>query len=543
MIEQNSTSPLLQATQDGQGRAFSQYQPIGHATPAPYRYPSYVGEHDGPYPQAPLALARYMNADYVRPWFNDPSRFIWDHAAGFWRCWSITASNPSARNDPNTTWVELATPDLCTFINNRFLFRTDNLDYPSLWGGSVVVDHHNAAGFGAGAVLYYISQPGAEGQPDSQQAIGRWVAPRLGVAPVFDRTVLVNPGAGDIVQAPGMDFRDPRVDWDEARSRFVMKLTIGRGIAFYSSADGAAWSFLSLIDLSDWQQIETPDLVPMNAPDGTQKWLLMFSLKRWNGQPASSVGYLIGQWDGTAFTPDFTTPKRLNWGPDYYAQALTQHGGKTYCWGWMGCWWYAGDLPTQGFAGNHSLVTELSLAEDDDGQLGLRLRLLDEQPKFYPNQKQEYPGLPLSNGTSWSPAVTTPGVAWRWDVTLVRGYPNAWCDKIVIDFCASTTNRTRLILSPGAGTATFQRGSSGQQPLDAANTFARQLWNSDSVLPLPPRGQYDITIIFDVSTVEITINGERYLSALIFPPDEAFGMSIGASGGGATFLLSSLLYY
>lgn len=541
MIEQDNTSALLQATQDGQGRAFSRYLPRGHAVPTPYRYPRYVDPHDGPYPEAPLALARQLGNDLVRPWFNDPSRFIWDEAAGFWRCWSITASNPEARNNPSSTWMEIVSPDLCTFINNRFPFNTNGLDYPALWGGCAVIDQHNAAGFGTGTVLYYISKPGAENETDSQQCVSRWVAPCLGTAPIFDRDILKNPGVGDIVHAPGMDFRDPRVDWDEARKRFVMKLTIGRGIAFYSSTDGADWQFLSLIDLSDWQQIETPDLVPMMAPDGSQKWLLMFSLKQWNGQTASSVGYLVGEWDGTTFTPDFATPKRLNWGPDYYAQAITQHDGHTYCWGWMGNWWYAGDLPTQGFAGNHSLVTTLSLARDDDGQLGLRLSLLDEQPKIYPEQKQEYPGLILTSGSSWSPSITSPGVSWRWDLMLVRDYPDPWPETITIDFCAGSQNHTRLILAPGAGTATLQRSSSGEQPLDRSKTAALQFWNMDSISPLPQRGQYGISIIFDVSGVEILINNEQYLSALIFPPDDAFGMSISTHGAGSAYLRSSLL--
>ena len=542
MIEQENTSPLLQATQAGQGLAFSKYLPLAHAAPTPYRYPGYVEPHDGPYPAAPLALTRQLNGDLVRPWFNDPSRFVWDEAAGFWRCWSITSNNPEARLNGNSTWVEMVSPDLTIFINNRFPFNANGMDFPALWGGCAVVDHHNAAGFGEGAVLYYISKPGAEGEPDSQQCVGLWIAPYLGTAPIFHGDVLKNPGVGDIVHAPGMDFRDPRVDWDDARSRFVMKLTIGRGIVFYSSTDGLNWSYLSLIDLSDWQQIETPDLVPMEGPDGSQKWLLMFSLKQWNGQTASSVGYLIGQWDGAQFKPDFTIPKRLNWGPDYYAQAITQHGGKTYCWGWMGCWWYSSDLPTQGFAGNHSLVTGLSLARDDDGQLGLRIALLDEQPKTYPDQKQEYPNLAMSNGTSWSPAITNPGVSWRWDVTLVRDYPAAWCDAITVDFCAGSQNHARLILNPNAGTAALQRSASGQQPLDSSNTFGLKIWNADSVAPLPARGQYDLSIVFDSCALEILINGEQYLSALIFPPDDAFGMKISASGSGSAYLRSSLLY-
>lgn len=530
-------SPLLDSTSASQGRAFARFLPLRHPAPTPYHTRGYVTQHSGPFPPVVKAFEKKQPQPWVKPWFNDPSCLVWDEKNQLWRGFSISQSNPKNQGGNQQTWMEIVSPDLITFINNRSPFHLDDLSHPSLWGGSFLIDRHNAAGYGKGAILYYISIPGSDTSP--LQCVSLWVAPALGLAPVYHGVVLENPGIGDIVHAPGMDFRDPRVSWDEESNRFVMKLTIGQGIAFYGSTNGRNWSFLSLIDLSDWQQIETPDLVPMTAPDGSRKWLLAFSIKQWEGKTASSVGYLVGNWDGATFTPDFTTPKRLNWGADYYAQAITQHEGNTYCWGWMGNWTYM-ELPQQGFGGNHSLITRLSLAQDVDGSLGLRMQFMPDQLNCYGEFTDGVPSLPMSSDTGisqWQPPVQNMGVSWRLDLQFYRDAPDPWPDSISIDFCVGPQNRTTLTLNPKAETAILTRSRSGGGPMDTANTTQQTAWNADQIAKLPNRGRYFISLIVDVSTIEIIINDEVYLSCLFFPPEDAFSSSVTVSGNGTARLL------
>lgn len=530
-------TPLLDAANAAHGYDFSQYLPVGHSTPTPYRTDGYSERYPGQFLPGVNAFNKAYNPPWIRPWFNDPSRFVWDEDNHCFRCFAISASNPEDKATGGSTWMEIVSPDLCTFVNNRLPFYIDPLPYPALWGGSFLIDRHNAAGYGAGAILYYISIPGSDTSP--LQCVSLWTAPALGTAPVYHGVVLENPGVGGIVHAPGMDFRDPRVDWDEEHNRFVMKLTIGRGIVFYGSTDGLNWSFLSLIDLSDWQQIETPDLVPMTAPDGSRKWLLAFSMKQWEGKAASTVGYLTGSWDGTTFTPDYTTPKRLNWGSDYYAQAISQHEGRTYCWGWQGNWNYM-PLPQQGFSGNNSLVTELTLAKDRDGTLGLRYGFLPDQRLQYARQKDVF-NVGLLSNTGWSP-VATPGVSWRLDLELYRDAPAAWSDSIIVDFCSNGTERLRLILAPNAGTATLDRSHSGAGPLNLEGPV-QTLWQQDQVATLPLHTRYAVTLVYDVSSVEILINNELYLSSLAFPSEDAFSMSVSATGTGMARLNYARISY
>lgn len=518
------------------GRAFSRYLPLNHPAPTPYHTWGYADVHNGPFAANVNAFEKTWPQAWIKPWFNDPSRLLWDEDNQLWRGYSISNSNPETNGDETQqTWTEIVSPDLITFINNRIPLYTRDLPYPQLWGGSVLIDTAGAAGYGVGAILYYISLPGSDTSP--LQCVALWIAPKLGLAPVYHGVVLNNPGVGSVVHAPGLDFRDPRVMWEAERQQFVMALTIGYGIAFYASKDGMSWAFLSLIDLSAWQQIETPDLVPMSTPGGAQKWLLAFSIKQWNGQEASSVAYLVGDWNGTTFCSDFAIPKRFNWGADYYAQAITQHEGQTYCWGWMGNWPYM-ELPQQGFGGNHSLITQLRLEHDNDGSLGLRMAFLPNQQNSYASFDAAVPSLLLSStGTSsWTPAIRNPGVSWRLDMQLVREGPTLWSDAIILSFAVGSHNQTTLTLCPKAGTCTLSRSNAGAGPLDHGNAQQQALWNADQTATLPNRGRYDITLIVDVSTVEIIINNERYLSCLIFPPDDAFGIALNVSGAGATRL-------
>ncbi len=532
-----SSSVLTDIVQTARGRSFSKYAPLAHFSAAPFRNEIYNNPYREGSNKNGVALSAnefaMINAGQYRPWINDPCRAIWDADNKLWRAFVLTNNNPE---DDQQTWVEVVSPDLENWVANRIPFYLGSLDQPVLWGGSFIVDEKNTSGYGAGSVHYMVSIPGGGGY--SQQSVARFIAPKLGLSPLYDGVVLGNPGVGNIVHAPGMDFRDPRVDWDDAAGHWLMKITVGYGIAFYSSPDLKTWSFLSIIDLSAWQQIETPDLVPMTAPDGSRKWVLFFSLKTWEGQPYSTVGYLVGNWDGTTFTPDFSTPKLLNWGSDYYAQAVWQHGGTTYCWAWMGNWNYSQMLPTQGFAGNQSVVTKLGLRNDTDGKLALHISLLETQRRHYPEFTQYWQiNLSTSGTSSWSPDVANPGISWRADFSLLRPSPTAWAD-VTFEFCSDGTNYTRLIIQPSAGTITLQRSQSGAGPLQTNAPTAHALWQQDRVAPLPAQLEYKVTIIFDGSVVEVLINERTYLSSLIFPPETAFGMSLSASGTGGAIIRS-----
>ena len=521
----NAETSLGDLIRSGQGQAASRYLPALHVTAEPYN-PRHELTESYSLPSSLIGSLGNEKQD-LRPWVNDPTRFIWDGNVGLFRAWVLTFDN---YDNGLRTWLEVVSPDLNTWIVNRIPFYTADLPAPDMWGGCAFIDERGTAGYGAGAVIYIVSVPaGDPGHPDQSQA--RFIAPALGLAPVYDGIVLNNPEEGDIVHAPGMDFRDPRVDWDDVSGQWVMKLTVGRGIAFYGSPDTKNWTFLSLIDLSDWQQIETPDLLPMTADDGTSKWLLAFSLKTWDGQPYSTCGYLIGTWNGKSFTPDSPTPRLINHGHDFYAQALSPHDGDVYCWAWMGNWTYAGKLPTKGFLGNQTVVTKLGLAREADGY-GLRMDFLEAQEKAY-ETATDYQNIRLAPSASWSPGITNPGVCWRVDFSFLPLTGTDFPDSVTFTFCAGgkADNQTALTFDMQKRTVTLSRARSGSGPVPSENQVEMQAeWVRDRTAPLPDALLYSVSILFDASTVEIIINSQVYLSSLILPPDDAFGMALSVSG-------------
>ncbi|MXV44379.1 hypothetical protein GS501_04870 [Saccharibacter sp. 17.LH.SD] len=530
---------LSDLVQVQEGLDFSQYRPLNHITAEPFRNDFLSGpfqQTEKPLPQSIYSTLFWKGKH--RPWINDPCRAVWDEKRRFWRAWMLTNDNPDY---PISTWSEIVSPDLKNWTVNRLPFYQGNLKTQMLWGGSVVIDHNNTAGYGFGAVIYLITLP--VGGTSPYQSVARFIAPDLGLSPVFDKIVLENPGPGDIVHA-GLDFRDPRVDWDEEHQQWLMKQTVDYGIVFYASKDLEHWTFLSVTNLAAWRQVETPDFVKITAKDGTTKWVLLFCLKTWDSKPYAGVAYLVGTWDGTHFTPDEPTPHLFNHGPDYYAQAAFQHDGHTYCWGWMDNWVYS-QLPTQGFTGNQTLVTELSLARADDGFYRLNMSFLEGQHETYSTYK-DYWDIRIADDTSdktWSPSIVDPGIAWRADIILKRYMPRNWSDKIQIDFCIKDNNFTRLELDPNGGTVTLSRAQSGNRPLVTNDENAQQTWLQDHQAPLPMRLFYNISIIYDVSTVEIIINNEIYISSLIFPPDNATGIKIAHLGAGGTFIKNFRLSY
>jgi fructan beta-fructosidase len=109
--------------------------------------------------------------------------------------------------------------------------------------------------------------------------------------------------------------RDPKLVWYEKGKHWVMAVydeSQGKQwIAFYTSPDLKAWTFASRID----GFFECPDLFPLPArsdPRGAGKWVLY----------AADGKYVVGEFDGKTFKPDFKEKKQLWYGSFYAAQSF-----------------------------------------------------------------------------------------------------------------------------------------------------------------------------------------------------------------------------
>jgi fructan beta-fructosidase len=110
--------------------------------------------------------------------------------------------------------------------------------------------------------------------------------------------------------------RDPRLVWHEGTRRWVMAVydegQDRRSIAFYSSPDLKTWRYESRIE----PFFECPDIFELpvaGAERATKRWVLY----------AADGQYLLGEFDGRAFTPDGPVKQRLWYGNFYAAQTFS----------------------------------------------------------------------------------------------------------------------------------------------------------------------------------------------------------------------------
>ena len=108
------------------------------------------------------------------------------------------------------------------------------------------------------------------------------------------------------------DFRDPKVFWDKARSRWAMVVSLAaeKKVSVYTSTDLKSWTHRSDFGPAGASNAvwECPDLFPLTYK-GKQKWVLSLSV-------AGKMQYFVGDFDGSTFTsPDATytapTPTRV----------------------------------------------------------------------------------------------------------------------------------------------------------------------------------------------------------------------------------------
>ena len=145
------------------------------------------------------------------------------------------------------------------------------------------------------------------------------------------------------------DFRDPKVFRYSDHWIMCVAQPMERQISFYRSFDLVNWQNLSnfgpaaAID-GIW---ECPDLFPIEI-DGQEVWVLLVSLNP-GGLYGSGTQYFVGDFDGQAFTPRYSTsePRWLDFGKDNYAGVTfnNEPNGRRIFIGWMANWLDVKDHP------------------------------------------------------------------------------------------------------------------------------------------------------------------------------------------------------
>jgi fructan beta-fructosidase len=180
-----------------------------------------------------------------------------------------------------------------------------------------------------------------------------------------------------VLRTPGpLDFRDPKVIWHADTRRWIMVVTHGQSIGFYSSPDVLNWQFESEFGASEGRHgpgpWECPDLFPIRV-DGTGEtlWILVVGLGRGHVSGGSGTQYFVGDFDGHSFRnrhpPD--TELFMDWGRDFYAtQSFSGLADEDpLALAWMSNWMYANHTPAAQFRGSMSLPRRLRLVATPAG--------------------------------------------------------------------------------------------------------------------------------------------------------------------------------
>lgn len=229
-----------------------------------------------------------------RGWLNDPNGLVFSQ--GEWHL--FYQHNPFGWNWGNMHWGHAVSRDLLNWVElPTALFAKPSQDMA--FSGSAIVDQKNSAGLQRGSenviVAAYTSTGRGECIVYSQDNGRTW------------KEYEKNP----VVKHSG---RDPRLLWHEQSQQWVMAVydetpEMPRTIAFYTSPNLKEWTFASRI--ADFY--ECPDIFPLRVDgDGETKWVLS----------GADGKYVLGQFDGKVFTPDFDylkVGKYQTWHGNFYA--------------------------------------------------------------------------------------------------------------------------------------------------------------------------------------------------------------------------------
>lgn len=303
-----------------------------------------------------------------RNWMNDPNGLVYHR--GRWHL--FFQYNPQGHSWGNMSWGHASSIDLQHWMEHQVALPFQENE--QIYSGSVVVtgpdDDSPLAAFYTSAYA------------NGRQAQSKAISTDGGF------TWQVDP-ANPILDRGTNNFRDPKVVRfvdASGRVRWIMLAVeaVERRVLFYSSDDLESWQYLSDFGPVGADDVvwECPDLVQLAVDDDPDdlRWVLLLSTNTVGEvAPGSSMSYVVGQFDGTTFTPDERGLCTLDHGRDFYAGVTFDSApdGEAIMIGWMSNWCYAREIPSAPWRGAMSLPRHLRLRQIDGS-----VSLVQELPEF-----------------------------------------------------------------------------------------------------------------------------------------------------------------
>lgn len=395
-------------------------------------------------------------------------------------------------------WGHAVSPDMVHWEHLPIALYPDSLGY--IFSGSAVIDERNTSGFGSEenppmvAVFTYHDPKGAEaGRIDFQtQGLAYSLDNGRTWTKYKNNPVLENPGI--------IDFRDPKVSWNDDLRKWVMILAVKDHVSIYTSSDLKDWNHESDFGKGVgahggvW---ECPDLFQLtDEKTGEKKWVMLVSINPGGPNGGSATQYFVGDFDGEAFTPVDSVVRWMDHGTDNYAGVtwanVPESDGRRLLVGWMNNWQYANVVPTEAWRGALTLPRKLVL----EGTI------LKSVPVRELNTLRKEPLTLDGAGQEWK--LRSPLIELDLDVDSSEGdefqvvFYNDLEDELVMTF----SNGLLTIDRSKSGKVNFEKGFGRKHTAAIVNELSK------------------VQIFMDLSSVEVFVNeGATVMTEVFFPKE------------------------
>ena len=440
-------------------------------------------------------------------WMNDPNGMVYKDGEYH----LFYQYNPYGSKWGNMNWGHAISKDLINWEHRPVAITPDALG--TIFSGSAVVDHHNTAGFGAGAIVAIYTQ-----NSDRQvQSIAYSTDNGRTFTKYENNPVLVS---------EARDFRDPKVFWYEGTQRWIMVLAVGQEMQIFSSPDLKDWTFESSFGEGQgahggvW---ECPDLFELPVEGtGEKKWVLLCSLG--DGPFGdSATQYFVGSFDGKKFICDNqpNVTKWMDWGKDHYATVTWSDApdNRRIAIAWMSNWQYANDVPTRQYRSANSVPRDLSLYTSE-GETYVKVTPSPELLKLRDKGSKKR-AFKVDRTYNLDKLLNDNSGTYEIEMTI----KNKDADVIGFQLFNSKGEEVEMYYNLAEKTFTMDRTESGEV------SFSKD-FPAVTVAPVEGGNEMKLRLFVDKSSIEAFGNDGRFaMTNLVFPSEPYNRISFYAKGG------------
>ncbi|MBT2287634.1 GH32 C-terminal domain-containing protein [Paenibacillus albidus] len=432
------------------------------------------------------------------------------------------------------TWAHAVSKDMLNW--KRLPIALPWNDYGHIWSGAAVADATNASGLftdsgGKGLIAYYTSY-NPDG-PNGNQQMGLAYSKDQGRTWEYakDRPIVIeNPGKNG-EDPGGWDFRDPKVIRDDENNRWVMVVSGGDHIRFFTSTNLLDWTLTDNWGYGDYVRggvWECPDLFPLIVQGTSQKkWVLMISTGANPATGGSDSEYFVGSLtDEGKFVNDNPAGKvlRTDFGKEYYASMSFSDmtDGRRVMLAWMSNWDYPFAFPTSGWKGELTVPREVTLGLTKDGP-----RLAQTPVKEMELLRSRLFSTTDKRVSSSSPNLLKGLVSGAYEIEAELEIPDgSTVSEFGFNVREGANQKTVVGYKVSEGQLFVDRSASGVT--DFSSLFSTR---HEAVMTAENK-RIKLRILVDESSVEVFANGGKVVfSEVIFPDPASRAMSFYTRGG------------